>query len=123
LHDIRHAGLIKSHRYSEHFDRVSDTIRKYLGDRYEFDGLESTTREALTWLGTLPHPPEPLDKIKAFLRQADLVKFANLTPTEEECELALGRGEDIVRATRPAPAAPAPSDEHDRAQRTDGGTA
>lgn len=113
LHDIRHAGLVRNNRYSEHYDRVSDTIRKYLGERFGFDGLESTTREALAVLGEISPPIEPIDKVRAFLRQADLVKFARLTPTEEECELALGRGEEIVRNTMPrelaAPAATKPA--------------
>jgi len=74
-------------------------------------------------LGAMSEPPEPLDKIKAFLRQADLVKFANLTPTEEECELALGRGEDIVRATRPTPVAAPAAQAGDRDQRAGGGEA
>lgn len=102
LHDIRHAGLIRQQRFSEHFDRVSDAIRQYLGDRFGFDGLESTTREALTVLETVRPPIESMDQVRAFLRQADLVKFANLTPTEDECELALSRGEEIVKSTMPA---------------------
>lgn len=101
LHDIRHAGLIRQQRFSEHFDRVSDAIRQYLGDRFGFDGLESTTREALTVLEKVTPPIESMDKVQAFLRQADLVKFARLTPSEDECELALSRGEEIVRSTMP----------------------
>jgi hypothetical protein len=123
LHDIRHAGLIKAHRYSEHFDRVSDTIRKYLGDRYDFDGLESTTREALALLGAMTPLPQPLDRIKAFLRQADLVKFANLTPTEEDCEQALARGEEIVRSTRPVAPPAAPAKDREVSEPADGGPA
>jgi hypothetical protein len=122
LHDTRHAGLIKAHRYSEHFDRVSDTIRKYLGDRYGFDGLESTTREALALLGSRTPQPEPLDEIRAFLRQADLVKFANLTPSEDECELALARGEQIVTATRPEDPSPPKVDQTPPPSKAAGGT-
>jgi hypothetical protein len=113
LFDIKNAGLIKSERYAEYFDRVSDAIRKYLGDRYGFDGLESTTREALILLREMQPAIPVLDVIETSLRHADLVKFARLTPSEEECELSLVRAEQIVRATipampvqRPAPASP-----------------
>jgi hypothetical protein len=102
LFDIKNAGLIKSERYAEHFDRVSDAIRKYLGDRYGFDGLESTTREALALLREVQPPIPVLDVIETSLRHADLVKFARLTPSEEECELSLVRAEQIVRSTIPA---------------------
>jgi hypothetical protein len=48
-------------------------------------------------------PIAVLDVIEAFLRQADLVKFARLTPTAEECIQALERGETTVRRTIPEP--------------------
>lgn len=113
LYDLRHAGLTREGRFAEHFDRVSDIVRRYLGDRYGFDGLESTTREMLGELRrTTPRIPV-LDEIERFLRQADLVKFARLTPSEPECAAALAEAEAIVEQTVPAPmpvaAEPAPA--------------
>jgi hypothetical protein len=101
LYDLRHAGLVAEARFAEHFDRVSDIVRKYLGARFGFDGLESTTREALFVLRRMTPPLEPLDSIESFLRQADLVKFAKTVPNAEECELALTRAERIISATLP----------------------
>jgi hypothetical protein len=106
LFDIRHAGLIKAERYAEHFDRVSDTVRKYLGARFGFDGLESTTREVMTLLRRVTPAIPVLTEIELFLREADLVKFARLTPSEPECEQALVLGEMIVRRTMPAASPP-----------------
>jgi hypothetical protein len=112
LHDLRHAALTREGRYAEHFDRVSDVVRRYLGDRYGFDGLESTTREMLGELrATTPRIPV-LSEIERFLRQADLVKFARLTPTEPECVNALSEAEQIIERTVPPPIpvdAPAPA--------------
>ena len=105
LRDLRHAGLIAAGRFAEHYDRVSDTLRKYLGDRYGFDGLESTTREALVVLRAVDPAVVTLDEITHFLRQADLVKFARLTPSEEECERVLEVAEQIVERTMPPPSA------------------
>jgi hypothetical protein len=103
LHDVRHAGLTREGRFAEHFDRVSDVLRRYLGDRYGFDGLESTTREMLGELrATTPRIPV-LDEIERFLRQADLVKFARLTPSEPECSTALSEAQLIVERTIPPP--------------------
>lgn len=101
LFDVRHAGLIAEGRLAEHFDRVSDTLRKYLGARFGFDGLESTTREALGVLRGMRPAIQPLEAIEQFLRQADLVKFAKTVPTAEDGELALVRAEHIVRETLP----------------------
>ena len=111
LHDLRHAGLTREGRYAEHFDRVSDIVRRYLGDRYGFDGLESTTREMLGELrATTPRIPV-LDEIERFLRQADLVKFARLTPSEPECVTALAEAQLIVERTVPPPMSAAASAE------------
>jgi hypothetical protein len=109
LFDIRNAGLIKAERYAEHFDRVSDSVRKYLGARFGFDGLESTTREITLVLRNVKPELDVLHEIESFLRQADLVKFARLSPTEIECEHALLSGEQIVRRTIPSASAQAPA--------------
>lgn len=124
LHDLRHAGLTQQGRFAEHFDRASDVIRRYLGDRYGFDGLESTTREALGALRQVSPYISELGLIETVLRDADLVKFARLTPSEEACMAALMRAEDIVHKTMPSqpaqlppaapPEPPAGSDERKR---------
>jgi hypothetical protein len=103
LHDLRHAGLTREGRFAEHFDRVSDVVRRYLGDRYGFDGLESTTREMLSELRRTTPRIVVLGDIERFLRQADLVKFARLTPSEPECAAVLAEADSIVENTVPAP--------------------
>jgi hypothetical protein len=120
LHDLRHAGLTREGRFAEHFDRVSDIVRRYLGDRYGFDGLECTTREMLGELRRTTPRIVVLDEIERFLRQADLVKFARLTPSEPECATALTEASFIVERTVPPPtppgaaaAAPSPSSQED----------
>lgn len=119
LDEVRHAGLLEVRRYGEYFDRVSDAVRGYLGARFGFDGLESTTDEILAALrkqgagfvrlegGAGPAPGVPLDEIARFLRECDLVKFANLTPTSEQCATAIEIGELIVRKTMPIATPPA----------------
>src|SRR5262249_50686785 len=96
-----------------------------LGARFGFDGLESTTDEILAALQKqgggfirfdtptpgpdgLPRPsfgPAPgisFERVARFLRECDLVKFANLTPTPEQCATSIAWGEAIVRATMPS---------------------
>jgi hypothetical protein len=106
LFDVRTAQLVEQGRFAEHFDRVSDAVRRYLGARYGFDGLETTTREAMSALRKVSPRITVLSDVDAFLENADLVKFAKLTPTETECHGALGSAEEIVRRTMPQPDAP-----------------
>ncbi|MBN1610650.1 MAG: hypothetical protein JW940_28735 [Polyangiaceae bacterium] len=102
LFDIRNADLVRSGRHAEHFDRVSDVARKYLGNVFGYDGLESTTRETLHNLRTVRPRIAILSEIEQFLLEADLVKFARQVPSEPQCESALSRAEEIVQKTRPA---------------------
>lgn len=124
LDQVRHAGLLEVDRFGEHFDRTSDAIRRYLGARFGFDGLESTTDEILAALKRRgggfvridppasrdgqarpafgPAPGISIDRVAAFLRECDLVKFANLTPSPEQCATSITTGEAIVRYTMPS---------------------
>ena len=125
LHDIRHAGLTREGRFAEVFDRVSDVLRRYLGDRYGYDGLESTTREALSSLRETTPTIEDLPGIESFMRDADLVKFARLTPSEGECLDLLARAESIVTRTMliaPLPP-PTPEPANDENEAEDSGEA
>jgi hypothetical protein len=102
LDEIRRSGLLPAGRFGEHFDRVSDCVRRYLGARYGFDGLETTTDEMRQLLRRVRPPVPELATIGAFLADCDLVKFARVEPAEQDCLDALARGETIVRRTIPA---------------------
>jgi hypothetical protein len=113
LDSVRRSGLLKEARNGEYFDRVSDCVRKYLGARYGFDGLETTTDEMRALLKRVrPQVPE-LKRIAEFLAECDLVKFARVVPDEADCLDTLARGEEIVRRTIPVMTPPrgAPPDE------------
>jgi hypothetical protein len=102
LDEARHAGLLDTQRFAEFYDRMNDAIRQYLGARFGFDGLESTTDETLLALRRVPHFGLPLPEVASFLQACDLVKFADVTPTLQECERALSQAEQVVRSTMPS---------------------
>jgi hypothetical protein len=99
LDEVRHAGLLSTHRYSEYYDRVGDAVRQYFGARYGFDGLECTTDEMLVELRDKPLAGVALEDVSMFLEQCDLVKFARMTPSPDDCTKALADAESIVRKT------------------------
>jgi hypothetical protein len=101
LRAIRDAKLLERQRFDEFFDRVNDAVRKYLGARFGFDGLESTSDEILASLRTAQAFEVPLAEVTLFLEECDLVKFARLTPTTEQCNTAIDLGEKLVRMTMP----------------------
>ncbi len=101
IDEVRHAGLLEQGRFAEYFDRVSDAVRGYLGARYDFDGLESTSDEILQALRRSALHGVSMPEMIAFLQDCDLVKFANMTPSLEECTKAIADGERIIRMTMP----------------------
>lgn len=102
---LKSLELLHAQRYSDFYARVSDTVRKYLGGRFGYDGPECTTREAIAELRRHALSQSTFTSIDQFLAQADLVKFARLTPSEPECLVALKEAEVIVTATLPVPEA------------------
>lgn len=89
-------GTIASKAYH---DRLSDAVRVHLGKTLSFDALEQTTDEILARLRRVPSPSMPLSDVERLLRDCDLVKFANVTPSAEEADEAAALAESIVRAT------------------------
>lgn len=103
---VRRSGLLAAGRNDEYFDRVSDCVRKYLGARYGFDGLETTTDEMRALLKRVRPPVPELKRVADFLADCDLVKFARFVPDEADCVETLTRGEEIVRRTIPVMTSP-----------------
>jgi hypothetical protein len=113
LHDIRQSRLVEQGRLDVHLERVSHTLRRYLGARFGFEGLESTSEEILEQLRRQGLPLDVHVDVRAFLSETDLVKFADVRPTETQCHWALDQAEELVQRTLPKASdlavAPAPA--------------
>lgn len=79
---------------------VSEILREYLGNRYGHDTLEMTTRELLECMRSTGAKGLSLFELEEFTTETDLVKFANLTPTYDECTGTLSRCEETIDKTR-----------------------
>lgn len=111
LAEIREGDLIEQGKNDVYYERVSNTVRKYLGARYGFDGLERTTDEMKSILRRIKPVIEGFAEIIRFLEDSDLVKFARFTPSDGDCRAALARGQSIVHMTMPPSSLAAPRDE------------
>ncbi len=100
----RGAALIEQGRQVELVDAVSDALRDYLGARYGFNGLESTTDEVLARLEHARLPAGMKSEVSTLLGDSDLVKFARAVPSSEQCESMLVGAVRVVRATMQAAA-------------------
>ncbi|MBW2465490.1 MAG: hypothetical protein JRH11_27835 [Deltaproteobacteria bacterium] len=80
-------------------DELSDSLRVYLGARYGFDGIESTTDEAVARVRRKKPRGITAEQVAGILGDCDLVKFAKATPEQERCIALLDAATGIVRAT------------------------
>jgi len=81
---------------------VSDTIRVYLEERFDFHAPERTTEEFLHELqGTDLLSAEQKEKLGEFLERCDLVKFAKYEPREPELRDLHGSAVRLVEETEP----------------------
>jgi hypothetical protein len=95
---------------SEHVARLSELAREYLGAVTGENALDLTTTELVQRLGRDPDPRLDLAALRAFLVDADLVKFARRDADELECAAATAFARDLLARTRPpllaSPSAP-----------------
>jgi hypothetical protein len=83
---------------------VSDTIRFYLEERFQFRAPERTTEEFLRELGgTDLLTGEQKESLGGFLESCDLVKFAKYEPREQELRELHGSAVKLVEETEPQP--------------------
>lgn len=81
---------------------VSDTVRFYLEEQFDFRAPERTTEEFLRELGaTNLLLPEQKESLGGFLESCDLVKFAKYEPGENELRELHGAAMRLVEETEP----------------------
>jgi len=85
---------------------VSDTLRCYLEERFDFHAPERTTEEFLYELqGTNLLTPDQKESLGEFLRRCDLVKFARYEPGQPELHDLHDSALRLVEETEPIMAA------------------
>ncbi|MFO0962792.1 MAG: hypothetical protein U0625_07770 [Phycisphaerales bacterium] len=90
------------------FVRLSDIVRTYIEQRFAIAAPEQTTQEFIRAAGKHPDLAGGHERtLAAFLRTADMVKFAAQRPAGTECGRALDAMRGFVRATAPPHEAPA----------------
>lgn len=87
-------GMIK-----EYYIKISDILRKYIEARFKIVALDRTTWELYQEMRSRRIERAHADKIRDFLEDCDLVKFAKYIPTQKETEEIYAKAEEIVKIT------------------------
>ena len=103
-------GLIR-----EYVFELSEIFKRYIGRRFECNGVEFTTEEMISWSGATALPKKQRTAIEWFFRATDPVKFARLIPDFATIERFDREVRDFLEATRPVTLE---TDESDEAKAT-----
>jgi hypothetical protein len=96
---LRASDLLRTGRVKEYHVRLTELLRRYLGERCGFEALDLTTSELLERLAR--ELPEETDELGRILEASDLVKFARVTPGPGAPEELLEASVQMVERTRP----------------------
>jgi hypothetical protein len=99
--DLPSQGNVK-----DFYFRLSEIVRGYLGERYDFDALECTSSELMTKLRRMPTPGLPEDGLLRFVSESDMVKYARAESSPDSCREALAFGYELLDKTWPPPPPP-----------------
>ena len=91
-------GLVK-----QFHSEVTEIVRQYFEDRFNFRALEMTSAEILAVLSFTEEGKKIVGTSENFFSNADLVKFAKFEPMPKINEEMMKQAYDIVNQTIPAP--------------------
>jgi hypothetical protein len=81
------------------YSGITDTLREYIGARYNIGAMEMTTAEIVWNLKNTDLPQELLDGLKDLFERADFVKFAKYIASDEDNAAALPMAVRFVTTT------------------------
>jgi len=90
--------LWDENRFKEFYTEISDAVREYATEDLNIFAMNMTTQNFLRDLRKKNYPPVQIAQLKEFLEFSDLVKFAKLSPSQEDKERDLEKAKDFVKA-------------------------
>jgi|WetSurMetagenome_2_1015567.scaffolds.fasta_scaffold24154_2 hypothetical protein len=100
LDQLASEGFIERGEIKQFYYRISDILRRYIENRFGLRAPEQTTEEFLSGLDKdAAFPSEYKILLRTFLRNCDLVKFAQFKPEKEEVEKTFGSCRDFIKGT------------------------
>ncbi len=96
LSELVAQGLLEAGEIEAFYTRLSEIIRRYIALRWRIYALEYTSPEILDALKRNVLTNRVYERIRWFLEETDLVKFARYTPTESACREITDRAREIV---------------------------
>lgn len=101
LDEIKQSKLWQQGKEKEYFTSITDTLRRYLVDRFGINAMEKTSAEILDSVKGINEIVPAFEKLEQVLKLADFVKFAKFRPLPDENDLSLVNAYFFVNQTKP----------------------
>jgi len=99
IEQIKADRMVTSENPKEYYTKLTDTLRKYIEERYGFSAMEMTSSEIIERL-TSTGDQQSLDELRQLFMTADLVKFAKYSTMINENDANLVNAIDFINQTK-----------------------
>lgn len=100
LDEIKQQKLWQQGRSKEYYTLITETLRKYIVDRFGMNAMEMTSGEILDVLCKESEAKPVYENLKQILQLSDFVKFAKMHPLPDENDLSLTNAYLFVNQTK-----------------------
>lgn len=99
IEQIKADGMSNTENPKEYYTKLTDTLRKYIQERYGFNAMEMTSSEIIQHL-MQTNDTKALDELTTLFRTADLVKFAKYSTMINENDMNLVSAIEFINSTK-----------------------
>lgn len=99
IEQIKADKMVSAEDPKEYYTKLTDTLRKYIEERYGFSAMEMTSTEIIERL-TSTGDQQSLDELRQLFMTADLVKFAKYSTMINENDANLVNAIDFINQTK-----------------------
>ncbi len=99
IDQIKADKMVTSENTKEYYTKLTDTLRKYIEERYGFSAMEMTSSEIIERL-VAASDQKSLEELRQLFMTADLVKFAKYSTMINENDANLVNAIDFINETK-----------------------
>ena len=99
IEQIKADKMVTSENQKEYYTKLTETLRKYIEERYGFNAMEMTSSEIIDRLMS-DGDQQSLDELRQLFTTADLVKFAKYSTMINENDANLVSAIDFINKTK-----------------------
>ena len=100
LDEIKQQKLWQQGRSKEYYTLITDTLRRYIVDRFGINAMEMTSGEILDIIRKQQEATSVYESLKQIMQLADFVKFAKMNPLPDENDLSLMNAYLFINQTK-----------------------